>query len=100
MKKSTMFKIFLVVILVLFIATLVYRIYQVKNFQKDLRETTGEEKQKIIDILDENMNIAGYDLTFGNVFTDKNQTFVRVQLKKDNLKKSYLINLDSNTLVS
>lgn len=76
-----------------------YRIYQVKNFQNDLRPLTEAEKQKVIGILSSNMNLTGSEIIFGNVYTDMNETLVRVQVKNGTFKKSYLINLDKNILV-
>jgi hypothetical protein len=103
MKKKSIFRIIIIIIAIiaiLLITTLFYRIYQVNNFQKDLRQTTIIEKQQIIEILNQNMNITGYEIIFGNVFTKENATLVQVQLKKDGLKKSYLINLENKSLVS
>lgn len=102
MKKSSLFKIIIIIvaiIIILLITTIFYRIYQIKNFQKDLRPITETEKQKIIEILNENMDIAGYEISFGNVFIKGDETLVQVQLKNGNMKKTYLINLESNSLV-
>jgi hypothetical protein len=83
----------------LLVATIFYRIYQVKSFQKDLRPVTEEEKQKIISILSANMNITGSEVIFGNVIIEGHGTLVQVEVKERNFKKSYLINLDKNSLV-
>jgi cell division protein FtsL len=102
MNKSSIFKVVLIVIVIiviLLITTLFYRIYQVKNFQKDLRPTTETEKQEIIEILNQNMNITGYEIIFGKVFTRGNEVLIQVQLKKGVLTKSYLINLENKSLV-
>jgi anionic cell wall polymer biosynthesis LytR-Cps2A-Psr (LCP) family protein len=99
MNKSSILKIILLIIAILLIATILYKIYQVKNFQKDLRPITEEEKQKIIEILNENMNVTSSDIIFGNVIENEHGRLVQVQVKEGNLRKSYLINLDNNSLV-
>jgi amino acid transporter len=97
--KLLFLKIILLIIGILLIATIFYRIYQVKSFQKDLRPVTEAEKQKIIEILSENMNITGSQIIFGNVIMNGHGTLVQVQVKEGNFKRSYLINLDNNNLV-
>lgn len=102
MKKQSIFRFIIVVaviIAILLVTTFFYRIYQVKNFQKDLREPTILEKQEIITILNDNINITGYNLSFGNVFIKGNATLVQVQLKKGDLRKIYLINLENKSFV-
>jgi hypothetical protein len=83
----------------LLIATIFYRIYQVKSFQKDLRPLTEAEKQRVISILSENMNITGSQIIFGNVIMNARGTLVQVQVRNGSFKRSYLINLDNNNLV-
>jgi hypothetical protein len=63
MKKSLILKLIFLIILLLLIATVFYRIYQVKDFEKNLREPTEIEKQKIINILNSNMNTTGYEIS-------------------------------------
>jgi len=99
MKKSSLFQIVLIILVILLIATIFYKISQVQSFKKDLRPTTELEKQKIIEILSAEINTTGYEISFGNVLTKGDKTFVQVQLKKDNIKKSYLINLNNESLV-
>lgn len=102
MKKQPVFKIILIIVailVVLLITTLFYRIYQVKNFQGDLRPITAAEKQDVIQILNQNVDTTGYDISFGNVYIRGNERLVQVQLKKDNMKKIYSINLDKRSLV-
>ncbi len=80
-------------------ATLAYRIYQFQNIKQDLRPTSELERQKIVEILNKSIDTAGYEIIFGNVLTEGNETFVQVQLKKDNFQKSYLINLKNESFV-
>jgi anionic cell wall polymer biosynthesis LytR-Cps2A-Psr (LCP) family protein len=99
MRKLSLLKIAFIIVGILLVATIFYRIYQVKSFQKDLRPVTEEEKQKIISILSANMNITGSEVIFGNVIMNAHGTLVQVEVKERNFKKSYLINLDKNSLV-
>jgi hypothetical protein len=97
--KLSVLKIILLIIGILLIATIFYRIYQVKSFQKDLRPLTEAEKQRVISILSENMNITGSQIIFGNVIMNARGTLVQVQVRNGSFKRSYLINLDNNNLV-
>jgi hypothetical protein len=102
MKKPTLFRIIIIlviIIVILLLTTLFYRLYQVKNFQNDLRSITEAEKQQVIDILNNNFDIRGYEINIGNVYIKGNERLVRVQLKKDVLNKNYIINLNNNSLV-
>jgi hypothetical protein len=99
MKKSSIFKIVFLVIIILLIATLFYEIYQVKSFKKDLRPATEIEKQEIIEILNENINTTGYEIIFGNVLTEKDKILIQVQLKKGNSREHYLIDLNEKRLI-
>lgn len=99
MKRGLIFKIVILIIAILVVASLFYKFYQIKSFRNDLRPVTEAEKQKIMNILNEEFNTTGYEIIFGNVFTDENETLVQVQLKDGNSKKTYLINLRNESLV-
>jgi hypothetical protein len=102
MKKPTLFRIIIIlvaIIVILLLTTLFYRLYQVKNFQKDLRPLTYSERQQVIDILNNNFDIMGYDINIGNVYIKGNERLVQVQIKKGVLNKSYIINLENNSLI-
>jgi hypothetical protein len=98
-KRLPILKIALVIIGILLVAALLYKIYQVKDFQNNLREPTDAEKQQIVHILNEKLGITSTDIIFGNVLMDAHGTLVQVQVKEGNLRKIYLINLDNNNLV-
>jgi hypothetical protein len=99
MKKSTVFKIVIVIFAIFIIGTAIYRVYQVNSFQKNLRDTTLSEKQQIIGLLNQNIDTSNYQIIFGKVITHRNERLVQVQLKKDNIRKIYSINLENNSLV-
>lgn len=97
--KLSIIKIVLLIIVIILIVTVIYKIYQVKNFQKNLREITDSEKLEVINILNKNMNITSSDIIFGRVFERGDTKLVQVQIKEGDLRKSYLIDLEKNTLI-
>jgi len=99
MRKLSVIKIALLIVGILLVVTIFYKVYQVKSFQKDLREPTYLEKQKIVEILNKKMNVSSSDIIYGNVLMNGHGTLVQVQVKEGNLRKSYLINLDNNNFV-
>jgi hypothetical protein len=99
MKRRVWIRIILIAIVILLIATFLYKVYQVKSFQKDLRPPTEKEKQEITNILNNNTKTAGYQICFGNVFTEGKQELIQVQLKGGNIKRSCTINLENKTII-
>ena len=99
MRKLSILKIALIIVGILLIATVLYAIYQVKSIQKDLRPLTEVEKQKVVSIQSVNINLTDSQVIYGNVITSGHETFVQVQVREGHFKKSYLINLNTNSLV-
>jgi len=99
MKKSLFIEIIILVVLIALIASFLFHIFYFNNFRKDIRPISEPEKQDVLRILNESINLEGYEVIFGNMLTVKNHDLAQVQLVKGNSKLYYAVDLDKRRII-
>jgi flagellar basal body-associated protein FliL len=99
MKKSLLIEIIILVVLLMLIVSFLFPFFYFNHFRKDVRPITEPEKQEVIKILNESMNLEDYQINFGNVFTVKDKELAQVQLIKGNSKYYYAVDLNKRRLI-
>ena len=92
MKKSLRFWILFGVLAILVI-TLLFNLFYLNNFHRNLKPISEIDRAKAIEILNNSVNVEGYPVKVANVYSVQNRNLVQVQLIINNSKKSYLIDL-------
>jgi uncharacterized protein YxeA len=99
MKKIFIWLILSLIIILILISNFLYHIFYFKSFHKNVRMLDNSEKEKIIDILNKNINLEGYNIKFENVYKFGENEFVKIELSKENSKKHYYINVNTLEIV-
>ena len=97
MKKSLRLWIILSVLIVLMI-TLLFNLLYLNSFHKNLKPISPLEREKAIEILNQTVNVEGYQIRAANVYSVKNRNLVQIQLIKNNSKSYYLIDLNEGKI--
>lgn len=93
MKKSSIFWIVSLVIIVLLSINLLFHLIYFNTIHKNIRPASESEKQKVIEILNKSINLENYQIKIGGVYILNNKELVQVELIKGNSKKHYLVDL-------
>ena len=99
MKKPSVFKIVLFIIVIILFASFLFKLIYFDHIHKNVRPVSEQEKQRAIDILNKSVNLEGYQI---NVFSDylpKTNNIVMVELTQGNLKKHYFIDLEKSRIL-
>jgi hypothetical protein len=99
MKKSLLIEIIIVIVLLMLLVTFLFNVFYFNHFRKDVRPITDSEKQEVMKILNGSMSPEDYQITFGNVFTVKNNELAQIQLMKGNSKYYYAVDLNKRRLI-
>lgn len=99
MKKSHILGIILLIfVLILIINFASYFIY-FQSFHKNVRPITEAEKQEVMSIINQSMDIGDYEIKFGNVYSIRDRELVQIELIKGNSKKDYLVDLKDKRVI-
>ena len=74
--KKSIYKIVLIVFIIIFLIALIHRFVLFSIFNKNIRPMTKQEESKILDILNNSLDLEKYRVRFGNIGTcsPKNKT--------------------------
>jgi uncharacterized membrane protein YvbJ len=99
MKKSSIFWIVLLVIIVLLSINFLFHLIYFNAIYKNIRPASESEKQKAIEILNQSLSLNDYQVKIGNVYASDNKELVQVELIKGSTKKNYLIDLGESRII-
>ncbi len=99
MKKSTIFWIVLIVIIVILSVNLLFHLIYLSTIHKNIRLASESEKERAIEILNQSLNLSDYQVKVWNVYTTNNKELVQVDLIKGNSKEHYLIDLKEGKVI-
>jgi hypothetical protein len=99
MKKLTLLRIVLLIVLFIMIVTTLLNFFYFNSFRNNIRPITEAEKQQVINVLNDSINLEDYQIKFSNVYLSKHKQLAQVELIKGNSKKYYSIDLGSGRIV-
>lgn len=99
MKKYFIFLIMIALIVILLIVNFFFHITYFNNFKKNIRSPTGEERQKIIEILNKTIKLEDYQIKIGNVYAVKDKSLVQVELMTNHSKIYYVVDLKRGNIL-
>ena len=99
MKKSLILRIILLMVAIIFILNFLFHIFYFQIFQEKTRTITNSEKQEIIELFNQSMNLKDYQIKFENVYNIKDREFAQVEIVKNNSKKNYLVDLKYKKII-
>jgi len=100
MKKSRVIKIILISVLIILLINIIYHIFYFQNFQRNTKIVSDFEEQKILSILNKNLDITNYEIIFGRIYSGKDRELISIKIINEQEKKYYLIDLKSEEILS
>ncbi|MBU2615901.1 MAG: hypothetical protein KKC19_02245 [Nanoarchaeota archaeon] len=95
MKKSRPFLIILAVVSIIIVISIFIHLNYFENIRNNVRTVSKLEGNETIRILNQNLNLSGYEIDFESIYTGGNQSIVRVSLTQGNSREHYLVDLKS-----
>jgi hypothetical protein len=99
MKRSRVFWIVAIVLFFILAGNFLFHVFYFGGFYKNVRDVTDLERDRVIDVMREEMEIDGYGVSVLDVFRFRNRELARVELVGNDSRKRYFVDLEENKII-